>query len=581
MAPENQELPIIHYQKHKEDISLWYKEMAHFGLNQKEVKILEKHALLTYGLVATQEQLMIMVQDPEISNFTFSESDLTRKVLAKKKLDQVEKIKKMFFDKGIKVGSREPFLQYIWDFLFAPSMGYSFSVLHTVSYSVIAVQQMNLNFYYPAIFWICARLMVESGSIKSLDEDLELLSVDDDDDDEQEKQKNQTVDYFKMGSAIASLRKFNYRINLPNINESNFTFKIDEETDSILFGLKGITRIGDDLIKQIISLRPYSSLLDFKNKVKVNKIQMTMLIKAGAFDCFGDRDKLIYEYCDSEADKIKTINLTSMGRLIEGGFIPESMELYSKIFRLNKHLRKNFLFGDLIVLDAQMLEYVDFVGFNTALIKCDEGDYIFEKDWKKFYDQEMLVVKKWILPIKDELLQKVNQFAVNELVNKYGNKTYPEYEMESLTLYYTAHEMDEAKYKSWLNTLGTTPWDEISEEPVITWQGEHGGKKFQLSTIVGTAIGRDKQKFIVGLITPTGFVKLKVYRSQFVKFDKQLKREGITEKSWFSRGSKLLVSGYRDGDYFIPKAYKGDLQPIIQIEEIGKLKFRRIDEECE
>ena len=41
---------------------------------------------------------------------------------------------------------------------------------HTALYSLIGLQEMNLAYFYPTIFWNCANLIVESGAIEGLDE---------------------------------------------------------------------------------------------------------------------------------------------------------------------------------------------------------------------------------------------------------------------------------------------------------------------------------------------------------------------------------------------------------------------------
>ena len=52
-------------------------------------------------------------------------------------------------------------------------------------------------------------------------------------------------------------------------------------------------------------------------------------------------------------------------------------------------------------------------------------------------------------------------------------------------------------------------------------------------------------------------------------YDKQLSQRGedgkkhVIEKSWFSRGTKLMVQGIRRGDGFIPKKRKQSFYPII------------------
>ena len=99
-------------------------------------------------------------------------------------------------------------------------------------------------------------------------------------------------------------------------------------------------------------------------------------------------------------------------------------------------------------------------------------------------------------------------------------------------------------------------------------------------------IEKNKLKNTVTLLTQYGVVKIKVYKSQFVKFDRQAftkdeitGKKTITEKSWFSRGNKLLIQGIRRGDFFIPKAYKGsEYKPITLISSIdystGKVTYK-------
>ena len=52
----------------------------------------------------------------------------------------------------------------------------------------------------------------------------------------------------------------------------------------LFFGLKGISKINTDLAKEIVRNRPYSSFEDFTSKVKIYKLPLVNLIKAGAFD---------------------------------------------------------------------------------------------------------------------------------------------------------------------------------------------------------------------------------------------------------------------------------------------------------
>ena len=339
-----------------------------------------------------------------------------------------------------------------------------------------------------------------------------------------------------------------------------------------------ITRIGNKLIYEIIDNRPYNSLEDFLSKVKVNKIQATMLIKAGAFDSFGEREEMLYQYCDLVADKKKRLTLQNVARLIDLNLIPESMKNYEILFKVNKFLRKESKYGDILIITPGVKPYVEQLGFGDIEYDEEGTEYTQFKTWEKFYKREMEGLKSWIKDNHDELLATVNQAAIQELLDKYaqGDKAYRE--MEALSYYHSYHELETDEYKDWLNKIEATSFFDLPEEPIIESENGAGAKKFKLYKIAGTSIGRDKTKHIVGLLTPDGFITVKLYRSTFNKYDKMIKENGLTDKSWFSKGSKLLLQGYRNGDTFITKAYKDTGQAILQIEGPGILKNKRLGE---
>ena len=61
----------------------------------------------------------------------------------------------------------------------------------------------------------------------------------------------------------------------------------------------------------------------------------------------------------------------------------------------------------------------------------------------------------------------------------------------------------------------------------------------------------------------------------FAIFDKQKaeKQEDgtkkITEKSWFTKGNKVMITGYRRDDNFVPKVYQStDSHTLYKIDEV-------------
>lgn len=578
MAAEGHEMPLIQYRRRKENPNLWTSEMLNAGLTKQEMGLLKQYVGDTQGMCITQEQLMAITQDPNIANFSYVESDAARKAIAKKKMKDVAKLQSKFYAKIKNTGCSQALADYVWYNLFQVQLGYAFSSIHTTAYSIIAIQEMNLNIKYPAIYWATARLMCESGSTDFLQEDLNILQ--NDEDEETEEAEQTSVNYFKMSSALGKIKSFGVNIALPDINESSFTFKPIEKENTIYFGLKGIARVGNPLIYEIINNRPYTSLQDFLNKVKVNKLQAPMLIKSGAFDRFGKREDILYQYCDLVADKKERLTLQNANKLIDLNLVPEELKEYSNLYKITKHLKKHFKFGNLIVPDENMWNYIRMYDFSEVKWLNNE-EYIEVADWEKYYKKKMEVLKTWIKKNEKELLQQMNQLAVQELLDKYATGNIAQWEMEALSFYYTYHELEVPEYKEWLEKLNVRNFYDLPEEPIIEWEGNNGAKKFELSRIAGTAIGRDKLKNIVGILTPEGFLKVKIYKATFNKFDRQIKDEDGIEKSWFYKGTKLLLLGYRMGDEFKLKTYKNHPygQMIYRIDGPGLLRSKRKGEE--
>lgn len=71
--------PVDKFLKFKNNIKLWYKEMDTYGLTKEEQKVMERHLLQYNGVAATQEDLMRMVMDENISCFSIVEANKLRK----------------------------------------------------------------------------------------------------------------------------------------------------------------------------------------------------------------------------------------------------------------------------------------------------------------------------------------------------------------------------------------------------------------------------------------------------------------------------------------------------------------------
>ena len=88
------------------------------------------------------------------------------------------------------------------------------------------------------------------------------------------------------------------------------------KNNEILFGMKGLLNVGDDVVAQIIENRPYQTFEEFLNKVRITRQPMIALIKSGAFDKLGERRNIMATYIYLTCDRKKRINLQNMSGLL-------------------------------------------------------------------------------------------------------------------------------------------------------------------------------------------------------------------------------------------------------------------------
>ena len=596
------ESPLDKYARFRENPKAWDREMQQMGLTEEQRAIMHRELDISDGMSITQEQFMQLVQLPECGGWDLQWADKLRKSIAKKNPKDYDALTKQFFDNVKEKGLNEKFCHYVWDVEVALSRGYGFNAAHTYSYSMIALQEMNLARFYPIIFWNTANLIVDSGGIQTeeVEDEDEGLDVEpepeeEDDEDEEEweeenevtegekedkkKEKTKSVDYGKVASAIGRFDSYGIKVSPPNINSSSYSFTPVVERNEILYGLRGITRLSTSIIKEIMEMRPFDSLEDFLERVKVNKIQMTNLIKCGAFDEMMQipREKIMEKYIDMVADKKQRLTLQNMQMLINYNLIPEEMKFGKKVFLFNKFLKQQKKVEYYQLNDAA----INFIADNFSVDILRNGTELSAAKWDLIYQKAMDPMRLYIKTHKDEMLKALNDALYKEVYDKYALGTISHWEMESVSFYSHPHELAGSQYLY-------DDFFKLSEEPEVDYSfiGKDGNevRVYSLKRIIGTVIDKSKMKNTVTLLTPTGVVNVKVYKSQYAGFDKQLSERGvdgkkhIVERSWFTRGSLLMIQGIRRGSDFIPKKRKDSFYPVISkiiaIHEDGTLEFK-------
>lgn len=318
----------------------------------------------THGIVIYQEQIMELAR--ELAGFTYGEADVLRKAVGKKIKELLETQEKKMIDGMVSNGIGEEIAKKIWEFIL-PFARYGFNRSHAACYALIAYQTAYLKANYPAQFMAA------------------LLTSD----------LNNTD---KVAMEIAECEKMGIKVLPPDINQSYRIFtvvkeQLDKNEPVIRFGLEAIKNVGHNIATAIISERrahqEYHNLTDFLLRLQnkdLNKKSLESLIKAGAFDCFDDRERLLFNL-----DKLLTFNKKNVEKK-----------------------NQNSLFADAPILAAPKLSLVDTEPTSRqqrlAWEKEFLGIYLTDhplNDYKEYLDADVMTIR--------DLLQLGN--------NKYGTCT--------------------------------------------------------------------------------------------------------------------------------------------------------------
>ena len=603
-SEKGEETPMDKYIRYKNNLNLWYQEMDNAGLTKEEQKTIEPYFKSSFGVPPSQEQLMKMLMDENICAFSLKEANAARKIVGKKQMAKIPELHKQILEKA-----KSPNLGlYIWKYGVGPQMGYSFSIIHALAYSFIGFQTLYLATTWNPIYWNTACLIVNSGSLEG--QEAEIVNIYEEEDSEnytyedlpnrEGKKKIKTTDYTKLAKAIGAITSRGISVSLIDINQSGFSFEPDEENNQILFGLKGVNKIGDNVISQIIQNRPYTGIIDFMRRCPLNKTQMISLIKSGAFDSIDSgwasqicpktpRKAIMAYYLSIACDMKKKLNLQNFNGLLNSGLVPAKLDRQRIVFSFNKILKtkkcsKYYLLND----DFLYKIYKEF-GEEDDIDVISGIECILQTKWDKIYQKEMDTARAWLKDNQQEVLDAYNSLLFKQAWEKYAEGNISAWEMESLCFYHSAHELAEVNTRKY----GIVDFNSLQYESEIDYFIKRNGKNipiYKLYRIAGTIISKDNTKAQISILTTTGVVTVKFTKEYYAMFNRQISQvqsdgtKKVLEKGWFSRGTKVLITGYRREDSFVAKTYKAttthQLYKITKVDEYGDilLEHERIQE---
>ncbi len=227
----------------------------------------------TYGIIVYQEQVMRIAS--VLGGFSMGKADLLRRAMGKKKAELMAEQRALFVEGAAKNDIPKKLANEIFDMMdkFA---GYGFVKPHATCYALVAFQTAYLKKHHPAEF-MAAAISSEMGTTS------------------------------RVVILIEECKRMGITVKPPDVNESAFDFKVDNE--DIRFGLGAIKNVGKNAIESIITSRNedgnFTNIFEFCERIDsrlVNKKVLESLIQSGAMDSFeGHR-----------AQKLQTIE-TAMG----------------------------------------------------------------------------------------------------------------------------------------------------------------------------------------------------------------------------------------------------------------------------
>ena len=564
VAPDNSnERPIEKYQRFKTNPQLWYDEMRSYGLTEENIKTLEKYYKTSYGISISQENFLFSLGDEGVCGWDFARCNDARRVISKKKMDKLPILKREIIE-----DANTPELgKYYWDQIVLPISSYAFSDPHALAYAMVAYQMALIATKWNPLYWTTACLVVNSGSLEEVNSE----------------KKDKNTDYGKIAKAIGRIRQNGIEVSLININTSDYTFKPDIKNNRILYGIKPLSNINTEIVEKIKEGRPYKGIKDFMERCPLKKVAMINLIKAGAFDeveqILSNRKEIMAYYIYKNCGFKKVLNLRNWNGLVQAGLIPKELELQIRVFNFNKFLKAKCKFNEYYILNEICISFLEkFLPDVMDEIENVSGKMsINQKIWDKIYKKEMDVAREWLKDNQEEILTSYNQLLFKQMWDKYAEGNYSQWEMESMCFYYHEHELkyiDKLKYNlSDLNEIKENEIEKMFRRKIPI---------YKLHRIIGTVLDKNDTKNYVTLLTTTGVVNVKFTRDQYAKYKKQISEiqpdgtKKVMEKSWFKRGKKIMVTGYKqDESTFKVKTYANtSTHQIYLIEKVAGSEMR-------
>jgi DNA polymerase-3 subunit alpha len=223
----------------------------------------------TYGVIVYQEQVLKILQI--FAGYSAGEADVVRKAMGKKIAELMGKERARFVKGAGDNGFEKAIAEDVFN-LIEPFAGYAFNKAHSVSYALVSYWTAYFKANYP-MEYMASVLNSRVGQTE------------------------------RSVGAINECFRMDIQVLPPDINRSKVHFAIDHSGDGaqgLRIGLAAVKNVGEGGVELIIEEREknglFKSIDDMCGRFEpkwLNRRALESLIKAGAFDCFGERGHLV------------------------------------------------------------------------------------------------------------------------------------------------------------------------------------------------------------------------------------------------------------------------------------------------
>ena len=216
---------------------------------------LEAYLRSTYGLVVYEEHILQICE--AFAGLPAGRADVLRRALNKQKRSVIEEIQGEFFSSALARGHSPEKTAEVWE-LVTGFAGYAFCKAHSTAYGVEAYQSAWLKRYFPAEF-MAAVLTNGKG-------------------------------FYDPLVYVLECHRLGLKLLPPSVNEPGPAFVPHGKLIRVpLTRMKGLTDQTSDKVIESRKRCPFTSLADFFHRVTPSGEEFELMIRAGAFDDFGEK----------------------------------------------------------------------------------------------------------------------------------------------------------------------------------------------------------------------------------------------------------------------------------------------------